>query len=113
MLSHVAYLASPYSHPDADVRHQRFVAACETAARMMAQERIAVFSPVAHGHPIADHGRLPAMDHVFWMEQCLPFIGMADELVVLKLDGWDESAGVRSEIQQAGVMRIPVRFIEA
>lgn len=112
MLSHMVYLASPYSHPDPDVRQQRFVEVCRVAARLMTEERVAVFSPVAHGHPVAEHGGLDAMAHAFWMSQCLPFIHAADEVVVLKLDGWQDSAGVASEIQQAYLLGIPVRYIE-
>ena len=112
MLSHVAYLASPYSHDDPDVRQRRFVEVCKAAAHLMVHERIAVFSPIAHGHSISDCADMDAMDKNFWMSQCLPFVGFADEVVVLKLDGWDESDGVRSEIEQAHLLGIPVRFME-
>lgn len=113
MLSHIVYLSSPYSHPDADVRQQRAAMACRAAAHMMAEERVAVFSPVAHGHAVADLGQLDAMNHAFWMSQCLPFVGMVDELVVLKLDGWGASQGIKSEIAQAELYGIPVRYMEA
>ena len=113
MLSHTAYLASPYSDPDPDVRQRRFVEVCRAAARMMTMDRIAVYSPVAHGHSIAEHGDIDATAHTFWMAQCLPFIHAADELVVLMLDGWRDSIGVASEVAQAKLQGIPVRYIEA
>lgn len=113
MLSHTAYLASPYSDPDPDVRQRRFVDVCRAAARLMARNKVAVFSPVAHGHPIAEHGEVDALDHGFWMSQCLPFLHAADEVIVLKLDGWRESKGIAHEIAQANLLGIPVRYIEA
>ena len=113
MLSHTAYLASPYSDPDPDVRQRRFIDVCRAAARMMSRERVAVYSPVAHGHPIAEHGEIDAMGHPFWLSQCLPFLHAADELVVLMLDGWRESKGVASEVAKAHLLGIPVRYIEA
>lgn len=113
MLSHVAYLSSPYSHSDPDVRQQRFAAVCRAAARMMVEDRVAVYSPVAHGHSVAEQGGINAMNHQFWMSQCLPFVGMVDELVVLKLDGWEDSQGIKSEIAQAEMFGVPVRYVDA
>ena len=49
------YLASPYSHPDAVVREQRFRDVCLAAARLIRAGQI-VFSPIAHSHPIASGG---------------------------------------------------------
>ncbi|MCP4786572.1 MAG: DUF1937 family protein [Fuerstiella sp.] len=46
------YLASPYSHSDANIREKRFRDVCRTAARLMRNGDV-VFSPIAHGHPIA------------------------------------------------------------
>ena len=57
------YLASPYSHPDPAVRERRFRAACSAAAFLL-QAGHAVFSPIAHGHVLAEHG-LPT-DWSFW-----------------------------------------------
>jgi nucleoside 2-deoxyribosyltransferase len=105
------YLASPYSHPDPDVRQRRYVEACMAAAKLM-EEGAAVFSPIAHGHSVAEHGGLPAMDHEFWMAQCLPWVERCDELVILTLDGWRESRGIQCEIAQASLVDIPVRLLE-
>jgi len=100
------YLASPYSHPDEDVRQQRFEAVCKAAASLMRAGEI-VFSPIAHGHPIAQHG-LPT-DWRFWERQCREQIDRCDEVVVLTLDGWRESEGVQAEIQIAADMGKPLR----
>jgi hypothetical protein len=106
------YLASPYSHPDSDVREQRFEAACAAAAALMrAGHR--VFSPIAHGHPLTRHS-VPG-DWTFWEPHARWHLERCDEVVVLMLDGWNESAGVLSEIAIAGELgkvvwyRYPVR----
>ena len=44
------YLASPYSHPDADVRQARHDLAVEAAIAIMQDIGEAVFSPIAHSH---------------------------------------------------------------
>ena len=96
------YLASPYSHPDAAVRHARFLAVCETAATMM-RAGLLVFSPIAHSHPIAEFGLPKGWD--FWEEYDMAFIEMCYECAVLCIDGWEESKGVQAEVElfrQAG-----------
>ncbi len=106
------YLASPYSHPEAEVRRQRFEAACAAAAVLMRAGHI-VFSPVVHGHPLAQRG-LPA-DWSFWERHARWHLERCDEVVVLMLDGWAESDGVLAEVEIAGELgkavwyRYPVR----
>jgi nucleoside 2-deoxyribosyltransferase len=92
------YLASPYSHPDPAVRERRFRAACSAAAFLL-QAGHAVFSPIAHGHVLAEHG-LPT-DWSFWQRYDHEHLERCDEVIVLMLNGWEESAGVRAEIRRA------------
>ena len=103
------YLASPYSHADAAVREQRFRAACRAAARLMRAGQV-VFSPIAHGHPIAMHG-LPT-DWRFWERNDREHLARCDEVVVLTIDGWRESEGVQREIRIARGLRKPLRYLE-
>ena len=102
------YLASPYSHPDAAVREQRFHAACRAAAALLRAGR-AVFSPVVHGHPLVAHG-LPT-DWPFWQQFGRAFLSRCDELVILTLDGWRESDGVREEVRLARDLGKPILFL--
>lgn len=102
------YLASPYSHPDAMIRRQRFHAACRVAANLLASG-MAVFSPIVHGHPLVRHG-LPT-DWSFWERFDRDHITRCDEVVVLMLDGWRDSVGVAAEIRIAGELGKPVRYL--
>ncbi len=102
------YIASPYSHPDPQVRQERYEAACRAAAQLMRQGH-AVFSPVAHSHGIARYG-LP-LDWDFWAEYDLKLLAACDELWVLKLDRWQHSRGVLAEIAAAKTLGKPVRFV--
>lgn len=103
------YLASPYSHPDAMIREQRIHAVCRMAALLMQQGQV-VFAPIVHGHPLVGHG-LPT-DWPFWERFDREHLRRCDELVVLMLEGWQESVGVAAEIRIAAEFGKPVRYID-
>jgi len=104
------YLASPYSHPDAGVRQQRFEAACRAAAELF-RRGATVFSPIAHSHAICSYG-LP-LDWRFWQRHDQRYLEACDEVVVLMLDGWRGSVGVQAEIAIARELGKPVTYLAA
>jgi hypothetical protein len=104
------YLASPYSHPDPQVREKRFEAACRAAAELLRQGQ-SVFAPICHSHPICEYG-LP-LDWQFWQPHDRRFLETCDEIVVLMLAGWEESVGVQAEIAIARELGKPVRLLAA
>jgi hypothetical protein len=61
-----------------------------------------------HGHPLVRYG-LP-VDWSFWERLARPQLERCDEMVVLTLDGWQESVGVQAELRHASVLRKPVRY---
>lgn len=102
------YLACPYTSPDPLTRRDRVELASLVAARLMEAGHV-VFSPITHGHAVADHlspGKIS--DHWFWMQQCLPMLEACDELMVLPLAGWRESRGVTEERAFALAHNIPM-----
>jgi len=103
------YLASPYSHPDSDMRHRRFLLACRAAARLMHQGHH-VFSPIAHTHPIAEAGELPK-GWDWWEAFDRAFFEICDSMVVLTLPGWEESRGVQAEIAIARELGLPITLM--
>lgn len=107
------YLACPYTDDDEEVRRMRVDAATAAAASLMADGE-AVFSPLTHS--VAIEPLLPrdlAHSHTFWMRQDLPVLSGCDRLVVLMLEGWNRSRGVREEIETAESMGIDVEYMEA
>ena len=95
------YLASPYSHPDAMVRQARFDAACQVKADLIRTGQ-PVFAPVVTGHPLVRYG-LPG-EWSFWQPLAREYLRRCDELVVLRIEGWEESEGVRAEIEFAAAL---------
>ena len=88
------YLASPYSHPDPAVRHER--------------RRVAASLLTAQGHPLVEHG-LPT-HWGFWERFDREHLERCDEVAVLMLDCWRESVGVQAEVRIAVELGKPVWY---
>jgi nucleoside 2-deoxyribosyltransferase len=102
------YLASPYSHPDPAVREERYRAACQAAAALLLAGQ-PVCSPIVHSHPLVAYG-VPT-GWVFWSRFDRALLARCDEVLVLMLDGWQESVGVQAEIRIARALGKPVRYL--
>ncbi len=102
----LVYVASPYSHDDPSVRQRRFELVAEFAAHLM-RDGLFVYSPIAHTHPIAQHGLPLGWD--FWEKYDRVMLPRCDRMIVLTLDGWDDSKGVSAEIE---IMRAAGKCVE-
>ncbi len=107
--SAVVYLASPYSHPDVQVRDARFHAVCRVAA-MLSAAGVLVYAPIAHGHAIALAGQLPT-DFAYWEALDRAMLAACGRVVVVTLPGWENSVGVQAEIRIATAMGLPIRYL--
>jgi len=70
-----------------------------------------VFSPVALSALLVGWGSRP-WDDPWWYEWSMAFLGKADEVWVLMLDGWLESKGVQDEIAKARELGKPVWYLD-
>lgn len=102
------YLATPYSHPDPQVREARFRTVNKFAAQLMRLGHH-VFSPISHCHPLALAGELPA-DWEFWKEYDRTFIEWAEVLYILCQDGWETSIGIQEERKLAILLKKPIVY---
>ncbi len=109
MIENYIYLASPYSHPDPQVREERFQEVNKAAAVLM-QRGWVVYSPISHSHPIALAHDLPR-GWTFWGRMDKAFIKHALLVAVLMLPGWRESVGIKAEMAIAREFNIPVVFL--
>jgi hypothetical protein len=106
MTGELIYLASPFTTDDATEKRWRFEQVCKAAGKLMKEGKI-VFSPIAHGWPIAEQCELPT-DWEYWKENCTAFVTRCQSMCVLDLPGWAESTGVQAEIDIAEDMCIPI-----
>lgn len=104
------YLAGPYSHEDEEVREARFRALTAKAAELMLDGHV-VFSPITHGHTIAEYHDLPKTWE-WWSKQDFKFLRHCSKIMILRLDGYYDSVGVTAEIEAANMFNIPMEFID-
>lgn len=104
------YLAQPYTHKRSDVVHARFkIGEFMTWHYMKGGEHI--FSPIVMCHKISKLYEMPTTFD-FWMQYDYDIISNSEQVRVLRLPGWEDSVGVKAEVEFAEANNIPIRYIE-
>ena len=101
----ISYLGCPYSDPDPEVRRYRERAVTQMAFDLHAQG-ILVYSPLTHNLPIDKLGVFG--DFQTWMNFDHGMLVRCDRLFVFKLPGWENSKGLKAEIERAQALNLPV-----
>lgn len=110
LVGKAVYVATPYTK----YRHGHDAAAydaAEVTARLMDLD-ISALSPIVHSHHVARVGRLDKIDHDFWQRMDAPWVRLAEACVVVKMPGWEDSAGVQHEIAEFRAAGKPVVFMD-
>ena len=95
------YLASPYSHPDEEVRKQRERSISDIGAKLT-HLGLNLFCPITQSHRLnefLDKGQQLGHDECMRVDYAL--LDKAEALIVAKLSGWDKSVGVKLEMDYA------------
>src|SRR4051794_35591191 len=94
----VIYLACPYTDPDPLVRKERFQIATAAAAELIRVGFI-VYSPITMTHPIDQvlAGGSATLGSEYWVAFDEAFMDMCSEMIVIRVDGWQKSRGVKRE----------------
>ena len=105
----LVYLGSPYTHyPDGI--DSAFKDVARLASKLLVQD-INVYSPIAHGHPIAIHGELDPLDHSIWLKFDEAIMKKADALLVARMPSWKTSRGLHHEIEHFMAAEKPVYLV--
>ena len=89
------YVATPYTNY-ADGIDAAYNDAREVDA-MLDWARVPRFTPIVSAHEIAMASGIDPKDHDFWMGVDRPFMERAHGLIIVELDGWEQSRGVTME----------------
>lgn len=92
------YLASPFAHPDAEVRNARLVAS-EDASHWLLQHNLPNFAPIAHNARAAE--RLDPLRASSYFMLAFAILDTCSSMYILDIDGWKTSRGVLLEIGYA------------
>lgn len=106
----LSYLASPFSHKDKWVMKLRWAIITAIGAKLISQKHH-IFGPITESHSYAEFG-VGESGWQFWGEHDRLMISKCDEVLVVKMKGWEDSVGVNAEIQYAIDKGIPLKFIE-
>jgi hypothetical protein len=110
----VVYLACPYSDGDARVRKERFEAATRAAAQLIKQGHI-VYSPITMTHPIdvVLAGGVGTLGSDYWVNFDAAFMEFCSEMIILRAPGWDESQGIKREVEYFSTHEKRIRFMDS
>jgi len=111
MKNKLIYIGSPYSHPDKDVRQERFELVSKFAADLVSEGYIAI-SPITYGHTLLYFKDMPT-DFEFWNMFCIGLLKKCDYLYVLEIDGHKESKGLQEEIKFAKENNIIIKYFKS
>lgn len=101
------YLASPYSHPNPAVRELRYEVARLATANLL-REGLAVFSPIVYGKSME---KMLGTDYLSWKRINDAMLEASTGMIVLKLDGWEESKGIAYEIDKAKMLGVSISYL--
>jgi hypothetical protein len=73
-----------------------------------------VYSPITMTHPIdlVLAGESNTLGSDYWVAFDEAFMAMCSEMIVVRLDGWESSNGIRREIAYFTEHKKPIRFID-
>ena len=108
----IVYLACPYTHPDDKIREERYQAATQAAASLIRQGNI-VYSPITMTHPIDIilAGTTGTLGSDYWVSFDEAFMDVCSEMLILTIDGWEDSSGIRREMAYFKKQSKPVSFL--
>ncbi len=102
----LVYLATPYAKFPGGL-HAAIVQACMLTAQLIKKD-INAYSPIAHTHPVALHGNLDPHDYSLWLPYDNLMLFKSNSLFVAEMTGWEESKGIKYEVEFFFKSRKPI-----
>ena len=106
----IVYVATPYSKYK-DGIERAFIEAAQITAKLIASG-IHAYSPICHTHPVAVYGNMDPLDHGIWLKFDQAMMNAASSLIVVKMDGWEDSIGIKHEIEEFSRSGKPISYLD-
>jgi hypothetical protein len=104
----VIYVACPYWHRKSSVKTFRVIAASLVTSTLISEGFVAL-SPLTHSSMLQLNTEITKPEDV-WRSHGLALLERCDRVLVVCMDGWKESEGVKLETELALALHIPVTF---
>lgn len=105
------YIAGPYTHKNTNVQDQREIEHSKISAELLKNGYL-IYSPIAETIMLAKHGKLIGTDWDTWREKDLKMLERCDELLIINIDGWQQSRGVKGEVKYCFKNNKPVSLLD-
>lgn len=106
------FVAGPFNHPDQKVMDYRTKTIAEYCVKIFNEGNFPV-SALLSGLSFAKYSCLPVpTDTETWRAFSKAYVKGCDEVHVLKVDGWETSSGLETEVQTAKAENIPVLYFD-
>ncbi len=96
----IVFLSNPYSNINPEIIEERYQKCLELGHHMI-QNDVDLISPILIGHQIVKKYVMLESDWNRWEKYCKNLINISSTILVFKLDGWEQSTGVKAEIDYA------------
>lgn len=106
----LTYIAIPYTDKNKEVINQRIERFCEIDS-ILNLNGVLTVSPILKHLLFSYNKKLPT-DWNFWKNLSYRLLSSSDILLVIKLDNWENSVGVKAEIDYANSNDIPIFYFE-
>lgn len=107
----VYYLASPYSHPEPYIQEMRYILTTYIGS-LLTKVGYTLIEPIGMSHNTAKMFKLPT-GYEFWKTRDRLLINKCDGVILLQLKGWEESEGVKDEIEFAKKLWLPIFTVKS
>ena len=105
------FLSAPYTHDNKVVVQERMKTIEEIIINLILL-KIDAISVLQYGHTLVEkYPNLP-INWDYWKDYCFSFIDRSDIFCVIMLDGWQESVGVKEELEYAKSKNIKIIYFD-
>lgn len=104
------YLATPYWHPEQDIRDERTLKA-KLLTRSFMRRGLPAYSPIVHGRAMEEGLTQLPFSNDEWVTFDFLYIKSASYILVCQIDGWQQSKGIQREVEFCSTNNIPVLML--
>lgn len=101
------YLATPHYHENKSIMAERERAAVSIATRLVANG-LRLFCAIAHSKDMPKHSVGKEITHSEFLLLDAPLLYHSDMLIVVCMDGWEKSEGIKKEVIAARMQKKPI-----